>query len=186
MAIQPKTTTLQDYCMLLFRKAVHPEWFRIAGRRRYEQGAYDFESWIFPGGHSLRFEYEGVCATEVVTQHPENLPESGLVTAIPCAGEHDLNETFGDQVTFMISIQTEILSDHLYLGTFTELSDHGQRSESLMSTWEEDGRPNLSMVELQFHNDQVHAQAYHLHGDCGLVLRSQSIFQVGVVDTEQK
>ena len=37
---------------------------------------------------------------------------------------------------------------------------------------------NLSLVDLQRFADQVHVQGYHLRSDCGMVLRTQSIFQI--------
>ena len=45
---------------------------------------------------------------------------------------------------------------------------------------DEAAQPNLSLVEIQRYTDQVHVQGYHLRSDCGLVLRTQSIFQAGV------
>ena len=47
MSIQSKTTSLQAYNLLLFRNALHPEFFGIEGRQRIEHGEYEFEGWIF-------------------------------------------------------------------------------------------------------------------------------------------
>ena len=41
------------------RNALHPEFFGIEGRHRIEHGEYEFEAWIFRGGHALRFEHDG-------------------------------------------------------------------------------------------------------------------------------
>ena len=57
--------------------------------------------------------------------------------------------------------------------------EHGRGCDGLMSVWtDEPGKPNLSLVDLQRFADQVHVQGYHLRSDCGLVLRTQTIFQV--------
>ena len=36
----------------------------------------------------------------------------------------------------------------------------------------------MSLVDVQRFADSVHVQGYHLRSDCGLVLRTQTIFQI--------
>ena len=83
MSVQPKVTSLQAYNMLLYRNALHPEFFGIEGRRRIEHGEYEFEAWIFRGGHALRFQHDGHCLSEIVTDDGDQLPERGLVASFP-------------------------------------------------------------------------------------------------------
>jgi hypothetical protein len=179
MSFASKTSSLQSYNMMVYRGAIHPEFFSITGRQRIEHGGYEVEAWIFRGGHVLRFEYENQCVTEVVSEQCEKLPERGLVVALPCAGERDHECDFTDAITYMTSVQTETLSDHLYISTYNELVEHGRMCEGLLSVWnDESGKHNLSLVDMQRFNDQVHVQTYHCRSDCGLVLRTQTIFQV--------
>ena len=179
MSVQPRVTSLQAYNMLLYRNAVHPEFFGIEGRRCIEHGEYEFEAWIFRGGHALRFQHDDTCLTEIVSGQTEALPERGLISTFPCAGEKDHDSTFGDRLTYTTSMQTEILTDHLYLGTYNEMLEHGRELDGLMSMWTESvARPNLSLIDMQRYRDQVHVQSYHLRSDCGLVLRTQTIFHV--------
>lgn len=177
MSISSKATSLQAYNLYLYRTALHPEFFGIEGRQRIEHGDYEFEAWIFRGGHALRFEHGAMCISEIVIDTADHLPERGLVSALPCAGEKDHEQEFGDQIMYMTSMQTEMLSDHLYLSTYNELATH--QGNGLLSTWQDDlGRNNLSLVDLQRYRDQVHVQGYHMRSDCGLVLRTQSIFHI--------
>ena len=179
MSFQSKATTLQAYSMLLYRNALHPEFFGIEGRRRIEHGEYEFEAWIFRGGHALRFQHEEMCLTEIITDQLEQLPERGLLATFPCAGERDHETTFGERMVYMTSMQTEILSDHLFLSTYNEMLEHGREFDGLMSVWSDQAsKPNMSLLDMQRYSDQVHEQSYHLRNDCGLVLRTQTIFQV--------
>lgn len=165
--------------MVLYRNALHPEFFRIEGRRMIEHAGYDCEAWINRGGHALRFDFGSICIKEVVTETPEKLPERGHVATFPCAGEKDHEQEFGDKVVYVTSIQTETLSDHLYLGTYNEMYEHGIEEGCLMATWADElGKPNLSLLDMQRYNREVHIQGYHLRSDCGLVLRTQTIFQI--------
>lgn len=179
MTFPSRTSSLQAYNMLLFRNAIHPEFFQIGGRRRIRHGEYEFESWIFQGGHVLRFEFDSVCMTEVVTDLSDRLPDRGLITTLPCAGEKDHDEQIADHIIYMTSMQTETLSDHLYISTYNELLEHGRACEGLSTIWTDElGRNNLSLIDMQRFADQVHVQAYHCRSDCSLVLRTQSIFQI--------
>ena len=180
MSFQSKVSSLQSYNMLLYRNAVHPEFFGIDGRRRIEHGEYEFEAWIFRGGHVLRFEHDGQCMTEVISDQLDTLPERGQSGVFPCAGEKDHESTMGDNVVYMTSMQTELLTDHLYLGTYNEMVEHGRKYDGLMSVWTEEqhGKPSLSLLEMQRFAEEVHVQSYHLRSDCGLVLRTQTIFKL--------
>jgi hypothetical protein len=179
MSLTSKTSSLQAYNMVLYHSAIHPEFFSVSGRQRIQHGPYEFEAWVFRGGHVLRFELDKLCVTEVVSDQIEKLPQKGLVTALPCAGEKDHECEFTDHVTYMTSIQTETLTDHLYLSTYNELVEHSRMSESLMTAWHDAaGRHNLSLLDTQKFNDQIHVQTYHCRSDCSLVLRTQTIFQV--------
>ena len=177
------TTSLQAYHTLLYRAPLHPEFFRIEAREKGSHGDFEFESWLFAGGHAFRFEYDDIIVTEVVTDDYKSLPERGIVTTLPCAGEKDHEAEIADRITFVTSIQTETLSDHLYLGTYREMLEHGRMGEGLLKVWETSGTPNLSLVEHQRYADEVHLQGYHLRSDCQMVLRTQSIFQIGCEGT---
>ena len=174
-----KTSSLQTYNLGLFRSAIHPEFFQIDGRARIAHGDYDFEAWICRGGHALRFEHNGLCISEVVGEDVDQLPDRGHVTTLPCAGEKDHEADFAERVAYVSSIQTETLTDHLYLGTYNEMIEHGRMSDCLMTVWTDElSKPNMSLVDVQRYGDEVHAQAYHLRSDCGMVLRTQTIFMV--------
>jgi hypothetical protein len=180
MSLSSKTTSsLQAYNLALFRTALHPEFFEIDGRCRIAHGDYEFEAWICRGGHALRFEHHGLCVSEIVGEEIEQLPERGHVTTLPCAGEKDHEAEFSERILYMSSMQTETLSDHLYLGTYNEMLEHGRLGDCMLSVWtDEIGKPNLSLLDVQRYGDEVHVQTYHLRSDCCLVLRTQSIFQV--------
>jgi hypothetical protein len=179
MSNPTKTTSLQTYHMLVFRKALHPEFFGIEGRSRIKHEDYDAESWIFRGGHAVRLQHNGLCVVEVVLEQVDQIPDRGLVATLPCAGERDHDEKFGESLVYMTTIQTETLSDHLYMGTYKEMLQHARESDSLCSMWtDEIGKPNLSVLDVQSSRTEMHIQGYHLRSDCGLVLRTQSMFQL--------
>jgi len=179
MSVPQKTSSLQSYHMLVYRKALHPEFFGIEARQRIRQEEYEAEAWIFRGGHCLRMQHQGQCFVEVILENADTIPNRGVVASLPCAGERDHEEQFGDSMLYMTTIQTETLSEHLYLGTYREMLQHARDSDSLVSMWTDDhGKPNLSVFDLQATRAELHLQGYHLRSDCGMVLRTQSMFQI--------
>ncbi|MSQ90414.1 MAG: DUF2617 family protein [Phycisphaerales bacterium] len=175
-----KTNSLQSYNMLLYRKALHPEFFAIEGRSRIENAGLEAEAWLTRGGHTVRFQQDKLCLCEVVTDQPHALPERGLSTNVPCAGEHDHDEAISETLTFMTTVQTETLAEHLYMGTYKEMLSHARENDSLICDWADpkSNKPNLSVLDLQRYRTEIHLQTWHLRSDCGLVLRTQSMFQL--------
>jgi hypothetical protein len=165
--------------MILYRRALHPELFRVKQRRTIEQGEYQFEAWLMAGSHLLRFEYAGGCGTELITDLEEGIPDRGVVAAIPCAGERDHEQLFGERIRLVSTVQTESLPESLYAATYKELVAFGQENDAMVHTWtDEEGGKCASILDLQRYREEVHAQSYHLMAQGGLVLRTQSIFEM--------
>ncbi|MEN0020584.1 MAG: hypothetical protein AAF747_06860 [Planctomycetota bacterium] len=179
MDIAAKATRLQSYQVLLYDRALHPELFELRQRRSVRHGDYECEGWLLRGGHLLRFEMGPVCACELVTDQETGLPESGVVSAFLCAGERDYEHGFGSSadVNYITTVQTETLSENLYLATHAELLNFGRESEALVHEYADDMGPCASILDMQSYHREVHVQSYHLVAHGGIVLRTQTIFE---------
>ena len=178
MKLETRTDRLQSYQVVLYGRALHPELFPLKDRRTIHHDTYEFETWIVPGAHLLRFEFEGLCACELVTDQDDGLPTSGVLSTFLCAGEHDFEHTFeADRVTYMTSVQTETLSENLYLATLDETRALASETGGLCYEWDEPAGPCMSLLDVQRYADSIHAQGYHLLSSGGLVLRTQTLFQ---------
>ena len=173
-----KSTNLQAYRLILYRRALHPELFRVRNRRTIEHAQYDFEAWLMPGGHLLRFQHGDLCGTELITDQEEGVPDRGMVAALPCAGERDHEQEFGKAVKLVSTVQTEQLPESLYKATYQELVEFGRENDAMIHEYTDaEGGRCASILDLQRYRREVHAQSYHLTHQGGLVLRSQSIFE---------
>jgi len=174
-----KSPSVQAYRLLVYQRALHPELFGIQNRKAITQSAFEFEGWITPGGHVMRFQGGGQCLSEAVLGHDLQLPQRGLLHSIPCLGEKEMDQTIDDRVRYVSSIQTELLSDNLFQSTYDELGEFAQESEAMRFEWTDaDGSQNLSILDLQRYKKEIHAQSYHLVGSAGFVLRTQTIFEL--------
>jgi hypothetical protein len=95
-----------------------------------------------------------------------------------CAGERDHEQEFGDRVTLITSMQMELLPDHLFGDSYTELIDFAKETQAKVICYTNETGHGASIIDVQRYNDQLHAQSYHLHSKFGLVLRTQSIFEL--------
>lgn len=179
MSMSAKTSSgLQAYQMIVYNRALHPELFPLRARRVYPHNGYELEGWLMRGGHLLRFEHHTLCACELMTDQEKN-PDSGVVTAFLCAGEHDVEHSFvKDKVTYISTVQSETLSDNLYAATLEEMTNFGRDSGALQHTWTDETGRSLSLIDVQLHSREVHAQAYHLISSGGIVIRTQTIFEL--------
>ncbi len=173
-----KLSSLQSYQTILYGRALHPELFTLRARRHVETADFEFEAWLTPGGHIIRFERGRVCACELVSDAEENLPSTGVLSALLCAGEREFEHRFErSDVNYMTSVQTETLSENLYLATFDELASFAEECKALVHRYDTPYGPSLSVLDFQVYSGEVHVQAYHLQAPGYLVLRTQSIFE---------
>jgi len=181
MSIGHKASVMQTFRLMVYQRALHPELFDLQGRRMYRHGDYEAEIWVYPLGHVVRFQIDGQCLTETVIQEGDHLPEHGLVHALPCLGEKEfeLQPTDStDSIGYVTTVQTEALTDNLYLTTYREMMDFAKENDALCHDWlDETGADNLSVLDVQKFQKEFHFQSYHLINSCNMVLRTQSIFE---------
>lgn len=178
MSTPVKSPTLLSYHVLLYNRALHPELFPLKGRRVVKQGTYEFEAWVMSGAHLLRFESRGLCACELLSDQEGRFPEGGVVSTFMCAGERDFEHRFErDKVTYLNTVQTETLSENLFLATYDEMMDVATENNALIHRWDDETGKCLSMIDVEHKNREVNISAYHLIATGGLVLRTQTIFE---------
>ncbi len=176
-----KPSGLQLYQVVLYNRAIHPEFFPLKSRQVKKMNDYELESWLMNGSHLLRFEHKGLCASELVADHSHELPQTGIVNAFLCTGEHEFDHAFKrDHANYMTAVQTETLSDHAYVSACDEYLQFAKVNSAQIHEWRDHGGKCLSVVDVQPHKDQVHIQAYHLIAQTGMFLRSQTIFELAM------
>jgi len=179
MSLSNHSPSTQVFRLMLYERALHPELFRIEGRRTLRAADYELEGWVMPGGHALRFQTGEYCLTEVVSDQELNLPQRGLLQSLPCIGEKEHEQSLEDAVAFVTAVQTENLSENLYNATYEEMRTFAAEERALTHQWEDPaGMANLSILDMQRFRNEVHAQSYHLLASGGFVLRTQTIFEL--------
>jgi hypothetical protein len=182
MSIGHKYSNIQVFRLMIYQRALHPELFDLQERRMHRHGEYEVETWLCPAGHVVRFQVGHDCLTETVIEHGDHLPETGLVHALPCLGEKDyeLARDTSPRLGYVTTVQTENLAENLYVATYRELRDNADEEDrGVCHEWlDADGAACMSILDVQKYRKEFHTQSYHLLGASGVVLRTQSIFEV--------
>lgn len=180
MSTSQKSSSTQVYRLMIYRRPLHPELFDLQARSTDRHGDYEVESWLTAAGHVVRFQTGNEVLTETVIENGDHLPETGLVYALPCVGEKDYEYAAESGIGYVTTVQTEILTDNLYMATRREMDDFADETASLNHEWTDGlGVTCLSVLDSQKYKTEFHIQSYHLLGSSGLVLRTQSIFEIG-------
>jgi hypothetical protein len=178
MSMPLKPGSVQSHQLFLYNRAIHPGLLPIKQRRVTRHAGYELEVWLMDGGHLLRFERTTLCCSELLTAQETKLPEQGIVAGFLALGERDFEHRFTrDKVVYMNTIQTETLSENLFLSTHDEMLDYARTTDALVHRWTDEGGDCLSMIDTQKFQNEVHAQCFHLMAQDGLVIRTQTIFE---------
>lgn len=189
-----------NHSLILYTRPLHPELVQMKARKTVQlkglgtgpsrlAGAAEFEAWLTPLGHMLRYQTRTHCFCELVTDRDAGLPTSGVAFSIPAIGEKDHEQLFTEAcVLYTTSLQTETLPPPIYQTTYREMLELAEEVDALVHTWSLPPRSKdaasgvsegrcLSMLELQRFDDEMHAQSTHMYPVGGLVLRTQTVFQ---------
>jgi len=184
MGVSHKSYNAQLFRLMVYQRPLHPELLNLQERQLHQHGDYEAECWIAPSGHVVRFQADpDNTLTEVVIEKGDHLPESGLVHALPCMGEKEFELESESNIGYVTTIQTESLTENLFLATYREMRTFALESNALLYEWKNnDGVANLSMLDCQKFKREFHIQSYHMIGASSMVLRTQSIFEITKTD----
>lgn len=178
MSAPVKPVNLMAYQMVLYSRALHPELFPLRTRRVVRGDGFELEAWAMDGGHMLRFERHSLCACEVLFDREDRMPEEGVISNFLVVGDRDFDHRFErEKVHYMTTVQSETLSENLYLATLEEMLAHSRSTAALLHLWNDGAGRCLSMIDIQIERHAVHAQCYHLIANGGAVIRTQTIFE---------
>ena len=178
MTVNSKSPIAQIPKLMLYKRALHPELFSFQARRVDRHGDYEVETWLVDGGHVVRFILDGQSLVEAVLEGNDHLPESNLAHALPCLGEKEYEYDDEGKIAYFTTLQTESLTENLYLATYREMKDFANEVGGLSFETQTPAGPNLYILDCQKYKKEFHVQGYHLTASNGSVLRTQSVFEI--------
>ncbi len=171
---------VEDDHFFLYRRALHPELFRIFETFRIKQPRYQAEIWVTGLSHVVTFQARDEILAEVTGADSELLPKSGLVTSFRFRGERDHDETPGKIIRHIMSSQVERMSPSLYEATHRDLLRHAKRRGLLreFDEWEVNGIKPFTFIDSEARERELHLHSFFTFPEDYTVLKLQSIFEV--------
>ena len=74
MSVGHKSSNTQNFRLMSYRRALHPELFELQNRRQQRHGDYEAETWVVRAGHVVRFQFGEDTMTELVAEASDHLP----------------------------------------------------------------------------------------------------------------
>lgn len=166
--------------LMLFQRALHPEFFRILRSDQAVRRWYEADVWLVDGGHVISFTAGANSLSEVIVTRGEPVTDRGHIQTIPCRGERYHEEVYGETIRYMISTQEEQLTPTLFEATRHEIATYAAKRE-LMSVNQpatEETGGTLSVLDVEFRSRELLVQSFHLFSDNNLVVKTQGIMEV--------
>ncbi|MCK6456501.1 MAG: DUF2617 family protein [Phycisphaerae bacterium] len=164
----------------LYRRALHPELFRIFLDRHVDRGRYQADLWITGLSHLVSFQYEGGTITELTGGSSELLTDRNLVTHFRFRGERDFQQRFDDGSRYIFSSQIEDMSEHIFRTTYRDLVRYSKKKGMFVpyKQWTVHGLEPFSFIDFETRDSELHVHTYHAFPAEWKILRTQSIFEL--------
>ena len=173
---------IDELHFFLYKRAIHPELFRIYLTHRIRQQRYQAEIWITGLAHTVTMQAKDEILTELTSETSDLLPKSGLVTTFRFRGERDHDELPGKVIRHIMSSQVERMSANLFEATYRDLLRHARRRGLLkeFDEWEFDGMKPFAFIDPEPRERELHLHAFFAFPEDATLLKVQSIFEVGL------
>lgn len=167
--------------LYLYRRALHPELFRIHASKHLQQKNYQANIWIVGLGHVVTMHSGGRVATEAIIGDTDLLPDRGLANHFRFRGERDHQEEWDNGVNYMISSQIERMSKQLFQASHADLLRHARRRGMMVSfdEWTSNGDlVPFSFIDYEARERELHISAFHVYPEELTFVKTQSIIEL--------
>jgi len=171
-----------DLNFFLYRRALHPELFRIYLDRHVESAKYAADLWIIGLSHLVSFQSASGIITELTGGSSDLLTDRNLVTQFKFRGERDFQFRFDDHTRYIFSSQVEEMSEHIFRTTYRDLLRYAKKKGLYVPfpQWASGGLDPFSFLDYECRDSEFHLHAYHAFPGEWRILRTQSIFELPV------
>jgi len=169
-----------DLNFYLYKRALHPELFRIYLDRHVEAANYQADLWIVGLSHLVSFQTTGSIITELTGASSDLLTDRNLVTQFKFRGERDFQFRFDDGTKYIFSSQVEEMNEHIFRTTYRELIRDAKKKGMFVpyKQWATGGLEPFSFLDYETRDREMHVHAYHAFPGEWRILRTQSIFEL--------
>lgn len=169
-----------DLNFYLYKRALHPELFRIYLDQHVDTVNYHADLWIVGMSHLVSFQSGPSIVTELTGAASDLLTDRNLVTQFKFRGERDFTHRFDDGVKYIFSSQVEEMTEHIFRTTYRDLTRYAKKKGMFVGykQWATNGLEPFSFLDYETRDRELHVHAYHAFPGEWRILRTQSIFEL--------
>jgi len=167
----------------LYKRAIHPELFRIYLTHRIRQQRYQAEIWITGLAHVVTVQAKDEILTELTSVNSDLLPKSGLVSTFRFRGERDHDEQPGTVIRHIMCTQVERMTPNLFEATYRDMHRHARRRGLIreFDQWEFNGMKPFTFIDQEPRERELHLHTFFTFPEDATLLKVQSIFEISPV-----
>ena len=181
MDLSAKRQSVAALQFCLYRRPIHPEFFRIYASAEVRCGAYEATLWIVGSSHVLTVLTEDHCLVELAAQRADVLPTTGLVRRFACRGEKTHTISWHNGLTYTMSLQVERLMGSQYGRCHADLVRFGGK-RGLFHAFDElaaaSGLPPFTYVDYQPRKRELLVQTYHAFPEESAMVKTQTLIEM--------
>ena len=180
MGGRSKEVAASDYCMMVWN-GTHPlEGLEVLAKRRFDGGGGFLEALILPIGHLLRFHHADICVSESLwpVSRRRTCDDAGVLGTLWGESEGEMDHQIAGALSYWGTLEPDLMDPLSFEAQWKEIEEVGRGPESLCHAWGESDHRWLSVIEVTRKWREFHVGCFHLHAPSGLVVRSNSVFEV--------
>jgi hypothetical protein len=179
LSAQRQSVAALRFC--LYRRPIHPEFFRIYDAADVKMGSYEATIWIVGSSHVLTVLTEDQCLVELAATRNDPLPTTGLVRRFACRGEKTHTVKWQLGVSYTMSFQVERFTPTLYDRCQKDILRFG-RKRGLLHVFDELATPAglapFTCIDYQPRKRELLVQTWHAFPEEAAMVKTQTLVEV--------
>ena len=180
MDLSAKRQSVAALQFCLYRRPIHPEFFKIYESAEVKCGAYEATLWIVGSSHVLTVLTDDHCLVELAAHTTDPLPTTGLVRRFACRGEKTHTISWHNGLTYTMSFQVERLTPTQYGRCHDDLVRFGGK-RGLYHGFDEladgSGRSPFTFIDYQPRKRELLVQTYHAFPEELAMVKTQTLVE---------
>jgi len=178
MELPQINVSVEELNFSLFQRPLHPELFKIYGKRELKTDKYEAEIWITGCTHVVSVFADGLCLSEVISGPGQMLPQRGLIERFRFRGPRSHKCTLSRGVSYMTDFQVEKMTASLYQQSHKDLEGFARNRGIFVKYPRQasEGRQPFCYVDFEARRNELHIHTFAAYPEQIMMIKTQSLF----------
>jgi len=170
--------SLKELSFHLYKRALHPELFKIYRRQQFFQGDYEVNIWITGCSHVVSVFHGDDCMTELICPPEQILPDRCRVEKFVFRGEKQYQCNWSEDFNYMMNFQVENMSSNLYRKTHKDLVKIAKKRGIYVPfpQWTSGELVPFSYIDYEARWEELQLHTFHAYPEQKAIIKTQSLY----------